>query len=187
MKDLGTKRLETKRLILRRVTKEDVPSAYAHWCNSDVVDRYVMWSKHKSIDETFLFYQTWIDEYDDPTTYRWIVELKENSEVIGTITVPSKKFIKFGTYEIGYCYGDAYWGKGYATEALMRVIKYLFEEVKVETIYAEYMSNNPASRQVMKKARMQFEGIKRSRLNDKNNKRNDLGSYSITKEEYFNN
>ena len=49
------------------------------------------------------------------------------------------------------------------------------------------MSNNPASGKVMEKVGMKYEGTLRSRVTDKDNIRNDLISYSITKEEYFNN
>ena len=111
--------------------------------------------------------------------------IKKNKEVISTIDV-STKFLQYGTCEIGYCYGDEFWNKGYATESLKAVIKYLFEEADAELICAEYMSNNPASGKVMEKSGMKYEGILRSRVVDKDNKRNDLISYSITREEYFN-
>ena len=39
----------------------------------------------------------------------------------------------------------------------------------------------------MAKSGMTYEGVLRSRIVDKNGKRNDLISYSITKDEYFNN
>ena len=48
------------------------------------------------------------------------------------------------------------------------------------------MINNPASGKVMEKAGMKFEGVLKSRVVDKDNKRNDLVSYAITKEDYFN-
>ena len=62
----------------------------------------------------------------------------------------------------------------------------MFEECEAELVNAEFMNNNPASGKVMEKSGMKFEGILRSRVIDKNNFRNDLVSYSITKDEYFN-
>ncbi len=185
MKYIGTKNIETNRLLLRKLTIEDAYNAFKNWCNKDNVDKYVLWKKHETVDITLKQYENWVLEYENPKTFRWIVELKENKEVIGTIDV-STKFLKYGTCEIGYCYGDEFWNKGYATESLKAVIKYLFEEADAELICAEYMSNNPASGKVMKKSGMKYEGILRSRVVDKDNKRNDLISYSITREEYFN-
>ena len=46
MKNIGTKKLETERLILRKLTKEDAEQAYLNWCSSDEVSKYVMWEKH---------------------------------------------------------------------------------------------------------------------------------------------
>lgn len=186
MKYLGSKTLETERLILRKIQIEDAYQAYENWCNSDIVDQYVLWTKHPSVETTIEQYTKWVEAYEDEKTFRWIVEIKEIKELIGTIDV-SVKYSKFGTCSIGYCYGDAYWGKGYATEALKAVIKYLFEECEAELIYAEHMENNPASGRVMEKAGLTYEGRLRSRVVDKMNRRNDLLNYSITKEEYFNN
>ena len=184
MKQIGTKTLETKRLILRRLTKNDAEEAFSSWCNSDKVDRYVLWKKHDNVEVTKELYEKWENEYASLSTYRWIVELKDTKELIGTIDV-SKKFLDFGTCSIGYCYGEKFWGFGYGTESLKAVIKYLFEETKAELVCAEHLEDNPASGRVMEKAGMKYEARLRSRVIDKNGKRNDLLYYSITKEEYY--
>lgn len=186
MKFIGTKELETERLFLRKVKKDDYMEAFNNWCNRDGVDKYVLWKKHENPDVTLKQYTEWEQEYDDPKTFRWIVGLKDSKELIGTIDV-SKKFLRFGSCEIGYCYGDKYWGLGYATEALKEVIRYLFEDCEAELVNAEFMDNNPASGKVMQKSGLIYEGKLRNRVIDKNNKRNDLLSYSITREEYFKN
>ena len=126
MKYLGSKTLETKRLILRKIEIDDYEKAFYNWTSSDIVSKYVLWEKHNDIDVTYNLFQNWIKEYDDNKTFRWIVVLKENNDLIGTIDV-SKKYLKYDTCEIGYCYSDKYWNKGYASEALKIVIKYLFE------------------------------------------------------------
>lgn len=186
MKFIGTKNLETERLFLRRIKKEDYLEAFNNWCNREGVDKYVLWERHSSPEVTLKQFTEWESKYDDPKTFRWIVGIKETNQLIGTIDV-SSRFIKYGSCEIGYCYGDQFWNKGYATEALKAVIKYLFEECDADLINAEFLNNNPASGKVMEHAGLKFEGILRSRIIDKENKRNDLISYSITKEEYFNN
>lgn len=182
---IGTKNLETDRLILRKVKKEDAIEAYKNWCSSDIVSKYVAWDKHENVEITKELYEMWEREYENPETFRWIVELKETHEVIGTIDVRGKKYFKCDVCEIGYCYGEKYWNKGYGTESLKAVIKYLFEEVGFEVIYANYMNNNPGSGRVMEKSGMKKEGVLRGRILDKEGIRNDLVYYSITKEEYF--
>lgn len=184
MKKLGTKILETKRLLLRKLTKEDAIEAYNNWCSKENVAKYVLFEKHNNVEVTKKLFENWEKEYEELDTYRWIVQIKDTKELIGTIDV-SKKFLKYGTGEIGYCYGDKFWGLGYGTESLSAVIKYLFEEVELELIYANHMINNPASGKVMEKSGMKYEGKLRSRVIDKDGNRNDLISYSITKDEYY--
>ena len=153
MKYLGSKTLETERLTLRKIKIEDAKTAFKNWCNSDEVDKYVLWKKHESVEETIRIYEKWLEDYKDDKTFRWGVELKNNHDLIGTIDI-SKRFITYGTCEIGYCYSDKYWSNGYATEALKAVIKFLFEECDAEIIIGEYMENNPASGKVMEKSGM---------------------------------
>ena len=184
---IGTKNLETERLILRKVKKEDSEEAYNNWCNSDKVSKYVVWEKHNNVQVTKELFELWENDYENLDTFRWIVELKDTHELIGTIDVMGKKYFKYDVCEIGYCYGENFWYKGYASERLKRVIEYLFEEVGFEVIYANHLINNPGSGKVMEKSGMTKEGILRGRMIDKEGIRNDLISYSITKDEYFNN
>ena len=69
----------------------------------------------------------------------------------------------------------------------MPVMKYLFDECDVQTIYSEFMEDNIASGKVMQKCGMIQEGRFRNRCEDKTGKRQDLLSYSITKEEFLKN
>ena len=75
----------------------------------------------------------------------------------------------------------------YNANNLKAVIKYLFEECEASVVYAEFMHNNPASGEVMKKSGMKYEGRLLKRIIDKDGITNDLLSYSITSEEYFKN
>ena len=99
MKFIGTKILETERLILRKIKIEDAYIAYKNWCNSDNVDKYVLWKKHSNVEVTLKQYTKWIEEYENLKTYRWIVELKDTKDLIGTIDVYNR-FINFGSCEI---------------------------------------------------------------------------------------
>ncbi len=180
MKFIGTKRIETNRLILRKITRNDAYQAYTSWCTDADVCKYLPWSKHKDVNETLELYTMWENTYDDET-FRWIVELKDNHEVIGTIDVISREYLYNGVCKIGYVYAKKYWGMGYGTEALAAVIKYLFNEADAEVVYGECYSRNIASGKIMQKCGMQYEGTLKGRVIDKEGIRNDLISYSITK------
>lgn len=184
MKHLGTKNLETNRLLLRRLELKDAQAMYDNWCSNPNVAKYVCWEVHKNVDETKALLEEWIKNYESNETYKWVAEIKDTSEIIGTIDVVSKKFLSYGACEIGYCYGEDYWNKGYGTECLKAVMKYLFEECDAEVIFAKHLSQNPGSGKVMMKCGLKYEGTLRDRFVDKDGIRNDLLSYSITKDEY---
>ncbi len=184
MKLIGTKTIETERLILRKIRKEDYKEAYKNWCSNKNVAKYVTWDAHENEYVTKELFEAWEKEYESLDTFRWIVELKDTHDLIGTIDVLGKKDFKYDVCEIGYCYKEESWHKGYGTECLKRVIKFLFEEVDFKVITAKYMIDNPNSGKVMEKSGMKQEGILRGRILDKDGKRTDLVYYSITKEEF---
>ena len=63
--------------------------------------------------------------------------------------------------EIGYWVGVPYWGRGYATEAARAVLRFGFEDLGLNKIYAGYFARNEASGNVMRKLGMRHEGTLR--------------------------
>lgn len=156
-RDLGTVRLETERLILRRFTEEDAEAAFRGWTGDDACAARCSWRVHPTPGYTRDILAHWIDEYEDDA-YNWAVELKETHELIGTISTVSITR-KHRNCEIGYCYGSRYWGKGYATEALRRAIDFLLSECGFHLVEARHISSNSASGRVMQKAGMHLDAV----------------------------
>jgi [ribosomal protein S5]-alanine N-acetyltransferase len=63
--------------------------------------------------------------------------------------------------ELGFWIGVEYGGTGYATEAARAVIRFGFESLHLNRIYAHHMVRNPASGRVLGKAGMRPEGLLR--------------------------
>ncbi len=182
MNDLGTRELTTDRLILRRFTLDDVEVMYNSWATDEEVNQYVDWPIHKSIDETRELVSARIKEYDDDS-YNWIVEIKDTHEVIGSISLV-KCSKKNRNCEIGYCYSSKHWNRGYATEALKRVIDYLISDCKFHVVQAVHYSSNPASGKVMTKAGMQYEAtLKERHINKVDGSWEDEVYYSVINRE----
>ena len=177
------KELESERLVLRKVKLEDANEMFNGWCTDIDVCKYLPWNVHPNIEFTKKLLKMWIDEYNDPTTYRWMVVLKENNEPIGTIDVVKKDIIN-KVYEVGYCYKKNAWGHGYGSEALARVISFLFDDVGAELVCAKHYENNIGSYRVMEKCGMIVDGTLRSRI-IYDGHRISLICHSITKEEYL--
>lgn len=181
IKNNGSKKIETERLILRKFKKSDYVDFFNNVGSDEEVTKYVVWNKHKGQDVTKRAIEKWVDNYKNDYTYKWAVVFKENNQVIGSIDCVNVD-VKNETCEMGYVYSSKYWNKGYATETLKAVIDYLMNNEGFHTIYAEHLSLNPASGKVMLKSGMLFEGVLKNRMIDKNTgKYDDLLSYSISK------
>lgn len=179
MKKPVTKTLETDRLILRKFRMDDAEGMFRNWESDPECCKLLSWDIAKDIEETKSILQSWIKAYETGSC-NWIVQLKNTGEVIGSISVISMSE-KHLTAEIGYCYGSAFWGNGYATEALKAIIDYLLNECGFYLIEASHISGNPASGRVMEKAGMHRDAVLRGRKINKHTKeRNDAIVYSIT-------
>lgn len=83
--------------------------------------------------------------------------------------------------ELGYWIGVPFWGRGYATEAARAIIRFGFESLALDRIYAVHLARNPASGRVMARAGMTPEGVSRRHM-IKNGRAEDLVRYAILRE-----
>lgn len=181
MKHLGTRQLETDRLVLRHFTIDDAESVFNNWASDDEVTRYLTWPTHKSIDVSREFMEYCVKGYADSSFYLWGIERKDTQELIGNIAVV-KVIDEIDSLELGWAIGRKYWGNGYTAEAALKVIEFLFDQVEANSIYAGHDVHNPNSGRVMQKAGMKFEGILRQ--SGRNNQGIvDMARYSIIKRE----
>jgi [ribosomal protein S5]-alanine N-acetyltransferase len=87
--------------------------------------------------------------------------------------------------ELGYWIGLPFWGNGYATEAAHAVLRYGFEQLKFNRIFAAHFAGNDASGKVLQKIGMQYEGRMRQAIR-KWGRFMDLERYAILREDYLN-
>ncbi|TFE00565.1 GNAT family N-acetyltransferase [Jeotgalibacillus salarius] len=173
--------LETERLILRKLTPEDLDDMY-HYGSNDEVTRYVTWNTHRTLSDTKEFVEFVLNQYRNHKVAPWGIEYKENGKLIGTVDFVSWQ-PKNHTAEIGYVISQDYWGKGIATEAAKKIIEFGFENMDLVRIQARCFPENEGSEKVMQKAGMLFEGVLRKSLFIKG-KHWDGKVYSILREEF---
>ena len=161
MNKIGTRTIETARLILRRFKIEDAEDMYENWTSDPEVTRFLTWPAHSDVKITKKILSDWVSSYEDGGYFNWAMELKENGAVIGNISVV-KLSENTEAADMGYCMSRAYWGRGLMPEALKAVMDYLFDEVGLNRIAACHDVNNPKSGRVMDKAGMKQEGIFRA-------------------------
>jgi RimJ/RimL family protein N-acetyltransferase len=66
--------------------------------------------------------------------------------------------------EMGYWLGVAYWGRGFATEAVRALIDHAFGDLEHEALISGARVNNPASRRVLEKCGFQWTSVRLSRI-----------------------
>ena len=88
MKNSGTQRIETDRLILRRYVIEDADAMYKNWASDSEVTKFLTWQPHSSVEVSRSIIEDWLKEYSDEKYYHWAIVLKDNgNEPIGDISV----------------------------------------------------------------------------------------------------
>lgn len=170
--------LETERLILRKVTENDVTSMYEYG-NDPEVSKYVTWERHLTLSDTEDYLNFVLENYQEGRLAPWAIEYKADGKMIGTIDFVQWK-PSHQVAEIGYVLHREYWGKGIMTEAANRVIQFGFEHMDLVRIQAVCLPENTGSFRVMEKAGLTYEGtLKKARkIKGKNQ---DIKMYAIVK------
>ncbi|WP_339228413.1 GNAT family protein [Oceanobacillus sp. FSL K6-2867] len=173
--------IETERLILRKVTKQDAKDMYAY-CSDPAVTKFVTWDTHRSLSDTEAFVEFILTNYKKKDIAPWGMEHKKTGKVIGTIDLASWK-PQHQSAEIAYCIHQDFWGEGLTTEAAKAILAFGFTNMDLVRIQARCLVANIGSERVMEKIGMSFEGIIRKGMLVKG-RHEDLKLYSILKEEF---
>lgn len=175
--------LYAERIILRKINKNDLNKLFECLSNEHVT-KYMFIDTNKTIYSTQKFLDTILSRYTEDKPSPWAIALKESNELIGMCGF-SKYDYKNKKAEVGYLLSYNYWNKGIATEALDNVIKFGFENMKLNKIEARCINGNLASENVMIKNGMKLDGMLRK---DKFHKGCyiDLKLYSILRCEKYN-
>jgi len=183
MNHLGTKVLETDRLILRPFKLEDAQPMYDNWANDPEVTKYLTWTPHANVEATKSVLADWITPYERLDYYKWAIVLKAIQEPVGGISAVNQQ-ADIRMVEIGYCIGKNWWRQGYTSEALSALVRFFFEEVGVNRVEAGCDPRNPHSSQVMMKCGLKYEGTLRQAARN-NQGFYDCCVYALLAEDYF--
>jgi RimJ/RimL family protein N-acetyltransferase len=119
--------------------------------------------------------------FEEGKAATFAVTLRESGELIGAIGLSIKR--EHSHAEMGYWIGKPYWNKEYATEATQALLRYGFDTLGLNRIFAHHMTKNPQSGRVMQKIGMTYEGTLPQHVR-KGNGFEDLALYGITRNQY---
>ena len=171
--------LETERLVLRKIKVSDYSDMYEYSCNERVT-KYLLWRAHPDAKYTRDYLSYVQSQYRAGEFYDWALIHKDTNKMIGTCGF-AKLDIDNNSAEIGYVINPDFWGKGYATEAVKRVIDFGFSELNLHRIEARYIVGNDISRRVMEKCGMIFTHSDKTKRKFNSTEMCDILCYEIKK------
>jgi RimJ/RimL family protein N-acetyltransferase len=149
-------KLETLRLRLREMTEADALHLLALNENPKVLRYIVGESPLRSVDEALAVLRERVFPQHAIGLGRWACIEKESGAYVGWCGL--KYLAEEGEYDLGYRFFERYWGRGYATEAARAVAHHARPVLTGERVVAKAMVDNLASRRVLEKIGMAYEG-----------------------------
>lgn len=174
--------LETQRLILRPVTREDAEDMFEY--ASDVrVTSMTRFEPHRTLEDSRQAIETvFLTRVERGWPAAFALVDKKTNKMIGTCDFwPVSNVEK--TFEMGYALNPEYWGQGLMTEAGRAVIHYAFRSYGVDRLELKHVKENKLSQSVALKLGFTQEGIKRQAAKTVYGM-DDLVIYGFLKEEY---
>lgn len=143
----------TPRLILREIIPADAPGMLALDGDPAVV-QYVGGVTINTLEEAREKIRFIRQQYVSNGIGRWAVIEKASNNFVGwaglkLVTEPVHQQVNF--YDVGYRFIPQYWGKGYATECAVASLRYGFEQLQPDYLYAWTDASNTASAHVLTK------------------------------------
>lgn len=141
--------IETENLVLDNFKITD--SAEIFKIRSDIrVMKYLDRDAHKTVEESAQMIERIIQSYKDKTGINWMIRKKNTFEVLGYIGF-WRLIRENARAEIGYALKPEFWGKGYMSEALLKVIEFGFADFELHSIEGNVNPENKSSIKILEK------------------------------------
>lgn len=146
--------LHTPRLTLRPWRQSDLEDFY-QYAREDGVGQMAGWLPHKSREESQKILDLFIGQHKT-------FALEYQGRVIGSLGIECydeehyPELARAAGREIGYVLAKPYWGRGLMPEAVREVIRYLFEEVRLDFLVAGHFDRNACSARVIEKCGFRY-------------------------------
>lgn len=149
--------LSTERLRLKKFKINDAKQFSNLLKDKEVASTTLMLPFPCTRQDAIDIIKKYLEEQKHQKTMRWAMTLKETNSIIGGIRlVPN---VSFNSAELGFWIGKNYWKKGLTYEAATAVIRYGFDQLKINRFDAHAMTENISSINLLHKLGFQQEGF----------------------------
>jgi [ribosomal protein S5]-alanine N-acetyltransferase len=142
----------TQRLVLRKLTPDDFSSLVMHANNRKVAQNILNMPYPFSEPQAVFRMHYVVQGFKNKERLVFAVALKDTNELIGEISLHLEKSRNIA--QLAYWIGEPFWGRGFATEAAISVIRFGFDTSGFQLIFAECHPDNIASQKVLIKCGM---------------------------------
>lgn len=152
--------LETPRLHLREFMPADANTLFEMESDPQVL-RYVTYGPHShdEVDADVRFHME--QQFETKrTVFHLAVTRKGEGQMLGWCGIKITN-ARHREGELGYAFDRDAWGNGYATEASTAMLGFAFQGLELHRIFATTHPEHLASRHILEKLGMKFEGILR--------------------------
>ena len=164
--------LNTDRLKLRKIRIEDVDALVKYANNKKIADNIVN-IPHPYRESNAVFRISYVVKgFKSKTRYIFAIVLKKREEWIGEISLHLLDK-KNRHAQLAYWLGEPFWNQGLITEASVAILKFGFNQLDLELIYADCYVTNKASQKVLLNNGM-----------TKHSRNGNIILYKLTKKEY---
>lgn len=170
--------LETARTVLRKISIRDDYDIFTY-CSDEEVAKYTTWYAHASLEDSRGYIERILQRYSQQRVAPWGIQDKASEKLIGTCGFVSWD-VHHAKAELGYAISRDFWGQGYMTEVVKRIIDLGLNQMDLVRIEARCHPDNVGSSRVMEKSGMQFEGLLRKSIYTKG-VHQDLKMYALVK------
>ena len=154
--------IETPRLLLRPWRDEDL-DAYAEMNADPEVRRFMFPARPLTREESEREVEGMLEQWRRLGFGHWAVELRDSGELIGRTGAK-----RHGDWdldpentEVGWLYSRSAWGRGLATEGAIAAVRFCLEELQRPEVISIADLGNLASHRVMRKAGLEWAGVRR--------------------------
>lgn len=149
--------LNTYRLMLRELTEEDALDILNCFSNPDVL-RFYGQSPLSNQNQVKQIIRNFSMNYEEKRSIKWGIAVKGEAGIIGTIGFQEWSQ-EHKRADISYALVPEQWGKGYAIEAVNKVLSYGFHDLNLTRIGAMVFTENESSIKLLEKLGFEKEGV----------------------------
>jgi RimJ/RimL family protein N-acetyltransferase len=142
---------ETERLKIRRFCKKDLNALFGIMKKVEVM---YAWESGFTKAETRKWINRQYTRYHKDGYGYFAVTLKESDKLIGQAGLIRQDLNGENVVELGYIFDDAYWGQGYAIEAVRACVEIALNQFGINQLFATIRPNNAASVKLAEKLGM---------------------------------